>query len=184
MQFIFDNLSAILIAGVLFLILVAVNHRTRVATVESSNYYALKQQQLSFVEVIKRDMQNITELQTITEDPMTLEFRFRARTDPSDMNDHAIVYRREAAEVKEGQTLYQIRRIVDGMSDGGSMSTIIVWHIVAQNEEGVQVTNVNNARQIYLRFEALNPFEKGETVGKSQWETTFRPPLLQEAPSI
>ena len=184
MQFIFDNLSAILIAGVLFLILVAVNHRSKIAAVESSNYYALKQQQLSFVEVLKRDMQNVTELQTITEDPMSLEFRFRARTDPNDTNIHNVVYRRVAGTEQEGQTVYQIRRYVDGSPDGGSMATIVTWNIVAQNEQGVQVTDVDNARQVFLSFEALNPFEKGETVGYSQWEATFRPPLLQQASSV
>lgn len=184
MQFIFDNLSAILIAGVLFLILVAVNHRTRVAAVESSNYYALKQQQLSFVEMLKRDMQNVTELQSITEDPMTLEFRFRARTNPADANEHDVLYRRESAGEQEGKTVYQIKRYVDGSSDGGSMATMVSWTIIAQNEQGVQVTDVNNARQVFLRFEALNPFEKGETIANSQWETTFRPPLLQQATSI
>lgn len=184
MQFIFDNLSAILIAGVLFLILVAVNHRTRVAAVESSNYYALKQQQLSFIEVLKRDMQNVTELQTITEDPMTMEFRFLARTDPSDPKDHTIVYRRVSAGEQEGYTVYQIRRYVDGSADGGSMATMLNWSIVAQNEEGNQVTNVENARQLFLRFEALNPFAEGETIGRSRWEATFRPPLLQQATSI
>lgn len=184
MQFIFDNLSAILIAGVLFLILVAVNHRTRVATVESSNYYALKQQQLSFVEVLKRDMQNVTQLQSITEDPMTMEFRFNARTDPSDPSEHTIVYRRESAGEQEGYTVYQIRRYVDGLPDGGSMSTIMAWHIIAQNEDGNPVTDVDNARQIYLGFEAFNPFSEGETVGRSKWEATFRPPLLQQATNI
>lgn len=184
MQFVFDNLSAILIAGVLFLILVAVNHRSRVAAVESSNYYSLKQQQLSFVDMLKHDMQNVTELQTITEDPMTMEFRFRARTDPADASDHLIVYRRVSVTQQEGHTVYQIRRIVDGNYDGGSMSTIVSWNIIAQNEEGVQVTDVNNARQLFLHFEALNPFEKGETVGRSRWEATFRPPLLQQATNI
>ena len=184
MQFVFDNISAILVAGVLFLVLVAVNHRSRVAAVESSNYYALKQQQLSFVDVLKHDMQNITQLQTITEDPLTMEFRFRARTDPSDTNDHAVIYRRESVTQQEGVTVYQIRRYVDGNYDGGSMSTIVTWNIIAQNQEGIQVTDVDNARQLFLHFESLNPFEKGETIGRSRWEATFKPPLLQQITNI
>lgn len=184
MQLIFDNLVAIMIAGVLFLILVAVNHRSKMAAVESSNYYALKQQELTFVETLKRDMQNVTNLQSITEDPMMLEFRFQARTDPSDTTRRNVIYRREYKGEKDGQSLYQVKRIVAGGSDGGSMSTIVDWEIVAQNEEGVQVSDVANARQVYVRFEALNPFQEGETVDKSRWEATFRPPLLQQATSI
>lgn len=184
MQFIFDNLAAILIAGVLFLVLVAVNQRSRVAAVETSNYYALKQQQLSFVETVKRDLQNVTSLDTVTEDPTTLEFRFTARTDPSVSAEHSVVYRREAVGTRDGHNLYQIIRSVDGVSAGGSMSTMLNWVIVAQNEEGLQVPNVDDARQIFLRFEALNPYSEGETVGRSRWEATFRPPLLQQATTI
>lgn len=184
MQFIFDNLSAILIAGVLFLVLVAVNHRSRVAAVETSNYYSLKQQQLSFVETLKRDMQNVTALETVAEEPATLEFRFSARTNPADASDHDVTYRRQSAGMKEGKNVYVVKRYVDGVADGGSMSTILTWQIVAQNEEGVAVLDVANARQIYIYFETLNPFSKSETVESSRWEATFRPPLLQQATTI
>lgn len=184
MQFIFDNLSAILIAGVLFLILVAVNHRTRISAVEASTYYSLKQQQLSFVEILKRDMQNVTELQSITEDTTTLEFRFRARTDPADSNIRTVVYRREFVKEVEGTPLYQIRRVVDGVADGGSASAIVSWQMVAQNEEGVKVSDVANARQVFVRFEAASPSTEGQTIGRSKWEASFRPPLLQQATSI
>jgi hypothetical protein len=184
MQFIFDNLTAVLIAGVLFLILVGVNQRSRIAVVETSSYYALKQQQLSFVEVLQRDMQNVTSLESISEDPVTLEFRFHARTDPSDPVDREVIYRRIATGQQGELTTYQVRRLVGGVPDGGSMSTMVVWQIVAQNEEGVPVGDVANARQVFVRLEAVNPFEPGETVGRSRWEATFRPPMLQQAASI
>ena len=184
MQFIFDNLTAILIAGVLFLVLVAVNHRSRISAVETSNYYALKQQQLSFVEILKRDMQNATALETATEDAVVLEFRFTARTDPNDAAEHDVIYRREYVKEEQGHDLYQVMRYVDGVADGGSMPTILTWQIIAQNEEGVQVTDVGNARQIFVHFEAVNPFAEGETIGRSRWEATFRPPLLQLATTI
>ncbi len=184
MQFIFDNLSAILIAGVLFLILVAVNHRTRISAVEASSYYSMKQQQLSFVEILKRDMQNVSEIETATEDPLSLEFRFRARTDPSDPTIRTVIYRRAMMGEYDGVSLYQIRRFVDGTMDGGSPSTILSWEIVAQNEEGVTVNDVANARQVFIRFEATAPVSDGQTISRSKWEASFRPPLLQQANSI
>lgn len=184
MQLIFDNLVAVMIASVLFLILVGVNQRSRLAAIESSNYYALKQQELNFVDMLKRDMQNVTSLQSTKEDPATLEFRFQARTDPSDTTRRTVVYRRVYLTKRDGDSLYQVRRFVEGMGDGGSMSTIVTWQIVGQNDEGVPVSDVANARQVFVRFEALNPFEAGETIDKSRWEATFRPPLLQQATSI
>lgn len=184
MQLIFDNIVAVMIAGVLFLILVAVNHRSQMAAVETSNYYALKQQELSFVEMLKRDMQNVTDLQSITEDPMTLDFSFKARTDPADTTRKQVVYRRVVKGLHDGTQLYQVQRFVEGMPDGGSMSTISKWTMVAQNEQGGQVSDIANARQIFIQFEAMNPFQEGETVDKSRWEATFRPPLLQQANTI
>ncbi len=184
MQLIFDNLVAIMIAGVLFMILVAVNQRSRTAAIESSNYYALKQQELNFVETLKRDLQNVTDLQSTSEDPSTLEFRFKARTNPSDTSRHAIVYRRVYQGEQDDESLYQVERIVDGVSDGGSMSTIVTWNIVAQNGDGVAVSDIANARQDFVQFEAINPFERGDTVDKSRWEATFRPPLLQQATNV
>lgn len=184
MQFVLDNLSAVLIAGVLFLILVGVNHRSRIAAVESSNFYALKQQQLSFVELLKRDMQNVTAFESTTEDPITNEYRFTARTDPADPAEHQVVYRRVLQGTQDGANLYKIQRLVDGVEIGGSMATLVTWEIVSQNDEGVQVDDPANARQVFIRFEAMNPFQEGETVDRSRWQATFRPPLLQQATSI
>lgn len=184
MQLIFDNIVAIMIGGVLFLILVGVNQRSRVAAVESSAYYALKQQELNFIETLKRDMQNVTNLQSVEEDPGTLEFQFQARTDPSDTTRRTIVYRRVFQEERGGHDLYQVQRRVDGSPEGGSMATIVTWDIVAQNEEGVEVADVANARQVFVRFEAVNPFQESDTIDRSRWEATFRPPLLQQMTSI
>lgn len=184
MQFVFDNLSAILIAGVLFLILVAVNHRTRMSGVETATYYSMKQQQLSFVETLKRDLQNVAEIETVSEDPITLEFRFHARTDPANPAVRPVVYRRTFVGERDGVSFYQIRRFVDGIDDGGSPSTIVSWEIVAQNEEGVMVSDVANASQVFVRFEAAAPIAEGQTIGRSRWEASFRPPLLQQANSI
>ena len=184
MQLILDNLAAVMIAGVLFLILVGVNHRSRVAAVETSNYYALKQQQLSFVEVLKRDMQNVSSVASITEDAISFEYQFTARTDPADNVERTVVYRRVSMGLQDSLHLYQIQRFVDGQPQGGSMSTIVEWEIISQNEEGARVTDIADARQIYIRFAAVNPYEQGETVKRSRWEAAFRPPLLQQATSI
>lgn len=194
MHLIFDNLVAIMVAGMLFLMLVGVNQRSRLSAVESSSYYAMKQQELNFVETLKRDMQNITALQTTKEDPTTLTFSFKARTDPSDTTSKTILYDRVYMGQQADDSLYQVRRYVNGAGDGGSMSTLVAWKIVAQNEEGVAVSDVANARQIFVRFEAISPFQAnddvdgsfktGRTFDKSRWEATFRPPLIQQATSI
>ncbi len=183
MQLILDNIVATMIAGVLFLVLVAVNQRSRMAAVETSNYYALKQQELTFVETLKRDMQNVTDLQSVKEDPMTLEFRFKARTDPADTTRQDVAYRRVYKGVRDGLPLYQVQRIVAGQPDGGSMSTIVKWEIVGQSEDGGSCVAAS-CRQIYVRFEAINPFQQGETVDRSRWEATFRPTQLQQVTTI
>lgn len=184
MQLIFDNLVAVLIASVMFLILVGVNHRSRQSAVETSSYYALKQHELNFVETLKRDLQNVTNVTSITEDPSTHTYTFWARTNPADTTRRQVTYRRVYQGEQDGLSLYQVQRIVAGTPDGGSVSTIVDWQIVSRNAEGIQVTNVADTRQIFVRFEAINPFNQGETIDRSRWEATFRPPLLQQATSI
>jgi len=182
MQIIFDHLAAVIIGGIVILILVAVNLRSRMVEVEATNHYALRAKQLVFVETVKRDMQNMTEVVSITEDSITGTFVFQALTDPDDSNPHQVTYQRVLVESRDSINLYHVNRLVDGVSDGGSSATITGWDIVARNEEGIQVADADDARQIYIFFEVVKPYAKDEldTIESSRWESTFRPPLIQQ----
>ena len=67
MHFLLDNLIATLVAGSVFLILIGINHRNQQAAFEAVNFYAMRQQQIAFIDMLKRDMQNVTRLETATE---------------------------------------------------------------------------------------------------------------------
>lgn len=182
MQIIFDHLAATIIAGIVILMLTAVNLRSRMVSIEASNHYALRNNQLVFVETIKRDMQNVTEVSSITEDPETSSFIFQALTDPDDPDAHQVTYQRVWVESRGAVNLYRLNRLVDGISAGGSMATITNWDIVARNEDGIQVTDTDDARQIYICFDITKSFQNGDqdSIESSRWESTFRPPLIQQ----
>lgn len=184
MQLIFDHLTATLVAGVLLLMLVGVNMRTRVAAFEVQSFYMLRQQQLNFIDVLEHDLQNIAEVVSVEEDPSLFTFTFRGRTDPADPAVYDIVYRRTWVETRNGVNFYRIERLVDGVAAGGSMSTITAWQIEARNEEGETVADAANARQVYIRFEAALPFREGDTVERVRWESTYRPPMIQNKEHI
>lgn len=184
MQLILDNLLAIIVTAGIMLVLVAVNHRTKMAAAEVSSFYSLREQQLNFVDVMKRDMQNMTELKSLKEDATTKQFRFMARTEPGDPTIREVFYKRAQTGNINGVATYQIERIVAGQPAGGSAATITAWKIEARNAEGMQVAAFADARQIFVQFEAINPFSQGNTVDRARWEATFRPPLIQQKENI
>ena len=178
MQIIFDNLIATMVGALIFMILVAVNHRSQMTTVEASTFYALNSQSMNFVFTLQRDMQGMSSVETITEEDST--FTFFAQTDFADTTKQRIEYRRTRVGQRDTLDLYQIQRYVDGIFAGGSAGTLVDWEVVARNAQGGAILNTADARQVFVRFEATIPVERQVEVGNTEWESTFRPPLLQD----
>lgn len=184
MHFLLDNLSAQIIAGGLLVILLGIQMRGQRAVQEVTSFYALRNQQLAFVEFMKRDMRNVTQVQSTQENPSDGTFTFQARTDPGLTTPHTVVYRRVWQRKVGGLDQYRVERYVDGALDGMSLSTITAWQIEARNADGVAVGAPADARQIFVHFEAVNPFTSGTAVDHSRWEASFRPPLIQQIESL
>ena len=179
MQFILDNLLATVIAGMVFLILVSATLQNQLLAVEVQNSYSLKKQEMNFVEVLKRDMQGISKVTSVTESTIDSSFTFYAQLDNIDTTKVAVKYQRTKVGERNGAPLYQVRRYEDGISAGASMPTITSWTILARNTEGGAITDPANAGQVYVRFEAAAPWREDETIRRSRWEATFHPPLLR-----
>jgi hypothetical protein len=184
LQIILDNLLAVIVTAGILLVLVAVNHRSKMAAAEITSFYSLREQQLNFVDILKRDMQNMTEVKSLKEDASTRQFKFMARTEPGDPTIREVMYKRVAMSSIGGVNTFQIQRIVTGQPAGGSAATITGWKIEARNAEGMQVAAFADARQIFIQFEAINPFNQGNTVDRARWEATFRPPQIQQKENI
>ncbi len=182
MKLIFDNLVAAMIGGTVFLILLSINHRDQLALIEANSNYAMRSQALDFVYMLERDMRNLSRVVTPTEEDST--FTFYAQTSATDTTQQRVEYRRTKTGDRDGVALFQILRFVNDVYAGGSLATITSWDIAALNEQGNAVLSGVDARQIYVRFEALPlleaPVQDGIPVKDTRWETTFRPPLLQD----
>lgn len=183
MQFLLDNLSAQIIVGGMLLMLMGVNVQSQRAVNEVNGFYALRKQQLAFIDFLKKDMRNLTEVIDLNEDPYMRRFRFRARTETASNTAHVVTYQR----VPVGEGRYRIDRYVDGQPAGGSMSTIVTWSIEARNAHGNPVTNAADASEIVVQFEAASPFghaASAEHKRLSRWAGSFRPPLIQQTGNI
>lgn len=183
MHFLIDNLIAMIIAGSIFLILMNVNHRNQEAAFESVNFYAMRQQQISFVDLLKRDMQNVTRLESTSE--QNGDFAMFV-TEPNTSDEYRVVYRREPVA---GSDFVRIQRYVEWTpgslsAAGRSPETVYVWNIVARNPSNQAVSDPTAATQVYVRFEMGAPFREGRTVKRARWDAAFRPPMLQPNVSL
>lgn len=181
MQFVLDNLVATIIATTVFIILLAVNFRNQSAAVEATNFYMLKQQQLTFIDVIKHDMQNVSRLESVAEHATDSTFTFRAQTSSTDTTKQQVVYRRRRAGSFDGTPLYRIERYVNGTLAGGSPSVLTTWQIQALNDEDNPVADPNDGRRVYIQLEMALPYQRDEaSVEQARWEATFVPVLLRQ----
>jgi hypothetical protein len=182
MQLILDNLSATIIGSVILMALVVINFRNQSAAVESTGNYALNRQMLDFTEVLQRDFQNVSSLETLVETDST--FSFFAQVEEDDTTKYHVAYERTQVGVREETPLYSLERFVDGVSTGSSMGVVTDWEIAALDANGAAAASTDDALQIAVRIRMITPFEvpgqNATSLTETDWEATFRPELLQD----
>lgn len=187
MQLILDNIVATVIAASITLMLMSAQHRNQMATVESTAFYMLEQQMIDFQSFVRRDMQNLRSVETVSE--IDSAFVFFAQTSPTDTTRKRVTYKRTARGVRhmpDGTTrpMYQIVRLEDGVVAGGTMSTIVDWNIAALNAEGTAIASAADAAQVAISVTALPPLDLSTidvTIDESRWDITYHPRLLRES---
>lgn len=185
MQFILDNLAALLIASGILLSLAAVNHRSQLATIETSTYHSLKQQQLAFIELLQHDLNAVVSVGSTSVDPSTGAFQMTTQPDPGSAAVRQVAYTRTSVEHANGRTYERIVRHVDGVESGSSPSFVTGWSIQLLNGEGRPVGSAPDGRQIAVFLDLTYPAPvEGQTVRGSKWQMTFYPPLLQQETTI
>jgi len=180
MQIILDNLGATLIAVTIFLMIFNLNSRNGQTLTETTAFYMVTTQTEAFAKILRRDLQGVADILTITEETQldgSTEFRFDSRIG-DDTTRHTIIYRKQASLVRHGIPFYYIERVVDGVVEGGSLDILTDWEIVALNEDAGNITDPDDAAQVYVRFETASPMVEADVVQSIRWETRFFPPLL------
>lgn len=181
MHILLDNLTAALVAALLFVAMVTVNQRTQQMMTESTGYYAMVKQTDNFIQILRRDMQGIAVAKTDSAG-VAVPFRFDGLIgDNSTL--HTFEYVPEyvlTRQTEEGPVLfYQIHRYVDGVPVGGSPSIITAWEVVCLSAQGLPIDDPNECSQVKIVLEAAAPFGELSTVKQTNWSQTYHPPLLQ-----
>jgi hypothetical protein len=178
MQILFDNLSSVIIATMVLLMLLAVSLRSQEDQVTTIRHETALNQQMSFIEnVLRRDMAGAASVQDLGVQPDgTFTFRKVRQASGGGTEEVQVTYRRvETNTLDDGTQLYRIERRVDGDVDGGSMSTITSWNINVQNGQGAVPADAADAEQIDVSFDIVLPFSSDENVERRSWNATYRP---------
>jgi hypothetical protein len=189
MQFIYDNLTAVLVGTVVLLIVAAIHLTSQTAGAEAGMYYMNRVQTLSLIQMIERDFPNIgagvdpQQRDMITAYTWTEEerhFEFRAvvgNTEGAPVE--RVQYRLEPVENPTCERLeiqcYEVQRLADtglGFVVSGRSNTFVSDF---QIEVSPQTGNLADVREIRVRLSALSLAGENSTVGRTNWETRFRP---------
>ncbi len=173
MYFIFDNLTASIVGGIVLMMLFGIQSRIQSNTVESTIMYAAKNQTLQFAELLERDLSNAGYLSTpgdqailrhatrntsgeITTD--TLEFW---GSDGSGLRTRVryVLEKTKTATIDgEFVQLYQVNRYENNMlawkTAGASLPTLTEFRIDLLDSANNGVVSIADARKIRVRFEA------------------------------
>lgn len=188
----FDNITAIMIGGVILLILMSMQHQAQTMAVERSVTYVAKQNALEFGTWMQEDIANIGAGMTfgsgVMEDiersgGMTTRFRFQRKLDPTDVNPQWVEYRAVPVDtVVIGQhqftkqvVFHRMERRVDGnATESGSSMGIITDFDVELLDIGGRVTNDRSAaRQLRVSFaSAFNFRDSQKYLRENHWSTT------------
>lgn len=184
MQILLDNILATIVGTLLLFTLFTSSIRQRQVAVRASAFYSSTAQTEAFLQILRRDLQGVSEVHSIAEDATTLTYSFDAQIGSSPVL-HTIAYKREYVRMKDDQAIYRIRRLVDGGEQGGSTDMVTAWRIVTLNEEGQPLTgtsSLGSARQIHVHLETTAPFGTMTLDRGLTWEASFVPPLLSGSP--
>lgn len=189
MQFIFDNLVASVVAGIVLFMLLGAQLATQRANVDANLHYMNRVHTRSLVEMIERDFPNIGAGVEAGADPMiavydwtgpTRRFEFWAVTGPSESATveriQYVVSPSEAPACQAaGLSCWKVERQVDAGSgfrpSGASTETLTEFEIELSPNTG----NLRDVREVRVRLSALSPAGDDALVGRSVWETSFRP---------
>lgn len=186
MQLILDNIVASIVGSTVILIMMFVNHQSRIAATEAAGYYVMQKQVVSFTGMIQRDMQNLSAVQATTE--IDSVFIFFSKVSPTDSTARQVQYRRTRIGEREVDgalvPIYHIERWVGGVQTGGSVPAIVDWDIQALSADGNPIAHPMQAGQISVGFRVVPPIDvqviDGVTLGDTRWESVYRPRILRD----
>jgi hypothetical protein len=185
MQFLLDHVGAILVGMTVFLIMIALQFQAGEAMVDHTQYYAARQQLLSFTEGLEADLQNIglgapdsTSINTV--DSTVIEFVRLLDLDDTVLS--TIRYELVASDTVEidgaDVTLYEIQRFEDGVLSGMSPAYISDFTLELRDEDGAVVTDPDAAAAVHVALTMISPFKRDNYLDELHWARTIYAPNM------
>jgi hypothetical protein len=189
MQFIYDNLTAALVAGVVLLTLAFLTTDRRQTTIDGTRFHAAREMHRTMAEMFERDVRNIGTGVPAGEPMILLKnattFRFLASIDGGG-SVVTIEYRRvNAGTTPDGAQTYRVERYVNGIREGGSSDWVTRFDVdlLTLNDAPVSSTQLMLTRKVVVRLETMVPYEESLNaprrnrmpVRRLYWESVYRP---------
>jgi len=181
MQFIYDNIIAVLVGSVVLLIVASNLQAGQKESIEATAFYSLNRHVASFNEVVLNDVRSISRASSVQE--IDSSFQFFARVSPGSSAEQLVEYRRTLGEVYDSVQTYHIERFVDGQPDGGAAFPLVDWQIEFLDSSGVPASGADDAAGLHIRLDAMTPIARSAASSPSEfddsrWETVIHPPIL------
>ena len=193
MQLWLDNIAASIVLVVLAMMLLSVESRTQQAMLEQSSFYAMRTQQLRFIETLERDLHNAYRIDDTGMVGADSLFDFRTTLSANHADTVRVRYRLRRVGTSGTVALFQMERYERSAAGvyalrGASPALVTTMRLQAQNEQAGGVTDATDARQVMVSFELLTPWranlDRVATIERVRWETTYRPLVLHDVPRV
>ena len=186
MQFILDNIAAIIVAAVVSLILLSLQLQAGEAMVDQTSYYAAKESSLSMSEMVEDDFQNIGTGVPVGTDIFTnvsaTVVEFRRLINVTDITYSTVRYEAfptDTIDVEGTEVpLFEVQRSVDGVYSGKGPSRMSAFMVELRDAAGTPVVSWGDAEAIYVQFTMIPPYTDENFMRQTSWGRTFRPANL------
>lgn len=184
MHSLLDQLTAVLVGGVVLLLLLSGDRRASADSVGAATYYALRQQAEAFGQTVQRDLTALSS--PVSVDAGAGSFSFDARITPLSDAESRIVYTLVEVGERDGVMLHRIDRTVDGAASGASPETVVSWAVEGQTDAGAPAATPGDIAQVEAEFllalPHLPPEGEGATLpDRTRWQATVVPVVLHAA---
>ena len=181
MQFIFDNIIAVMVGGVVLLILAVNLQAGQKESIDATAFYGLNRHVASFKDDVLNDVRSLSRALSVQE--VDSSFQFFARVSTGNSAEQLVEYRRTLGEVYDNVQTYPVERFVDGQSDGGTAFQLVDWQMEFLDASGAPASGPDDAAGLHVRLDAMTPIARSAASSPSEfedsrWETIIYPPIL------
>jgi hypothetical protein len=181
MQFIFDNIIAVLVASAVLLILAVNLQAGQKESMDATAFHGLNRQVASLTEVVLNDVRSLSRVVSVGE--VDNSFKFYSRVSAGGTTEHLVEYRRTLGEIHDGVQIYHIERLVDGQRDGGAAFELVEWQIEFLDNVGVPTSDPAEVVSIRIVLDTTTTITRSAATSQSdfvdsRWEAIIHPPIL------